>query len=193
MINILRVWWSSESVKQRCRTIDDVLVRSKLRSSRIAKPTLNGFRLPRRLSIDDPLDRSFFLNQSINHYHKMPTFISVWWCYTIRSLVQHMHAMIIRHVYTYWWRFLIWIRNCRLCSWISRRSYKSCLVATIPWRNSVRAEIVPIHSSFHRLTSNFERLMQRSQMMMQNEHDDSRQMQIKRSNECADCQHEMLD
>jgi hypothetical protein len=51
-----------KDVKQRCRITDDILVRSELRSGRIAESTLNEFRLPRRLSIDDSLDRSFFLN-----------------------------------------------------------------------------------------------------------------------------------
>ncbi len=67
-----------QSVKQRCRIIDDVLVRSKLRSSRIAKSTLNEFRLSRRLSIDDLLDRSFFpSNQAINTDSSLLTFIPV--------------------------------------------------------------------------------------------------------------------
>jgi hypothetical protein len=105
----------------------------------------------------------------------------------------NMHAMIIRHIYIYWWRILTWIRNCRLCFWISRRSYKSCLIATISWRNFVRVEIVSIHNNFHRLTSNFEKLIQKSQMMMQNEHVDSRQMQIKKRNEHADSQYELID
>jgi hypothetical protein len=107
--------------------------------------------------------------------------------------LQCMHAMIIRHVYIYWRRSLTWTRNCRLCFWISHRFYRFCSIATISCRNSVRVEIVSIHNNFHRLTSNFERLMHESQMMMQNEHADSKQMQIRRRNEHADSQYELID
>jgi hypothetical protein len=48
-----------------------------------------------------------------------------------------------------------------------------------------------IHNNFHRL--NFEKSKQRLQMTMQNEHADSKQMQIKRRNAHVDFQHEMID
>ncbi len=130
-------------VKQRCRIIDDVLVRSKLRSGRIAEPTLNEFRLSRKLSINDLLDRSFFFNNQSITDSSLLTFISVWWCYIIRfrSLVQHWfdHSDISSFIRTYNRLSIHSFYLCWLVASTSRKTHSS---------NHLKIEFL----NYHRIT-----------------------------------------
>jgi hypothetical protein len=127
---------------------------------------------------------------SCNYYHKnKTTHVSQAWI----TLFLCTHVMIIRHVYTYWKRFLIWSRSYRLYSRIFHRSYKFCSIATISWRNFLWFEI---WSMSRHTMSNLEMSMQRrrSQMTTMSVYVDSKwDWQIKRSNVHTDFQREMSE